>query len=176
MAGIDENTVAPYGGEIRKDAAGNLTGELVETATVLVDSYLPVASEERNLAALRWAVAVNNQYGITSVQEASAHLPTLETLAALETEGGLTLRVAAHLIWGSPKFGGMTNEGLEQLIEGRKRYESTHVDVDFIKIWVDGSPTPPYFTQSDVLAGNDRIEVERLLFAPADVERCGHAL
>ena len=61
----------------------------------------------------------------------------------------------------------MANEGLEQLIEGRKRYESTHVDVDFIKIWVDGSPTPPYFTQSDVLAGNDRIELERLLFAPA---------
>ena len=167
LAGIDENTIAPYGGEIRKDAAGNLTGELVEAATVLVDSYLPVASKGRNLAALRWAVAVNNQYGITSVQEASAQLPTLETLAALETEGGLTLRVAAHLIWGSPKFGGMTNEGLEQLIEGRKRYESTHVDVDFIKIWVDGSPTPPYFTQSDVLAGNDGIEVERLLFAPA---------
>ena len=104
LAGIDENTVAPYGGEIRKDAAGNLTGELVETATVLVDRYLPVASEGRNLAALRWAVAVNNQYGITSVQEASAHLPTLGTLAALEAEGGLTLQGRSSPDLGQPEI------------------------------------------------------------------------
>ena len=164
IAGIDKNTLAPYGGEIRNDAAGELTGELVETATVLVESHLPVTPVEQNLTALRWAVAVNNQYGITSVQEASAHLPTLETLAALEAEGDLTLHVAAHLIWGSPKFGGMSNEGLEQLIERRKDYASEHVDVDFIKIWVDGAPTPPYFTQSDVLVNNNQVELERILF------------
>ncbi len=167
MAGIDRNTVAPYGGEIPRDEAGDLTGELVETATELAEPYLPVMQAEQNLAALRWAVAVNNQYGITSVQDASAHLPTLQTLAALEAEGALTLRVAAHLIWGSPKFGGMSNSGLEELIEQRKGYASEHVDVDFIKIWVDGSPTPPYFTQSDVIAGNDQIEAGRLLFPPA---------
>ena len=166
LAGIDENTPVPYGGEIPKDAAGGLTGELVETATTLVDAYLPATSTQQNLAALRWAVAVNNQYGITSVQEASAHLPTLQALAALEGEGGLTLRVAAHLIWGSPKFGGRSNDGLEQLIEQRERYASTHVDVDFIKIWVDGSPTPPYFTQSDVSADDNQIEYERVLFPP----------
>lgn len=166
IARIDENTIAPYGGEIRKDAAGELTGELVETATELVNPYLPVISAERNLDALRWAVGVNNQYGITSVQEASAHLPTLETLAALEAEGGLTLRVAAHLIWGSPQFGGMDNDGLEQLIERRSAYASEHVDTDFIKIWVDGSPTPPYFTQADVLPDSGKIELERVLFPP----------
>ena len=167
MAGIDRNTVAPYGGDIPRDEAGDLTGELVETATELAEPYLPVMQAEQNLAALRWAVAVNNQYGITSVQDASAHLPTLQTLAALEAEGALTLRVAAHLIWGSPKFGGMNNAGLEELIEHRTHYASEHVDVDFIKIWVDGSPTPPYFTQSDVIAGNDQIEAGRLLFPPA---------
>ncbi len=168
LAGIDENTPAPYGGEIPKDETGRLTGELVETATELVDPYLPVMTPAQNLDALRWAVAVNNRYGITSVQESSAHLPTLETLAALEAEGGLSLQVAAHLIWGSPQFGGMDNDALEQLIEQRKNYASEHVDVDFIKIWVDGAPTPPYFTQSDVLADHDRIETERVLF-PVEV-------
>ena len=145
IAGIDEDTPAPYGGAIPKDETGKLTGELVETATELAEPYLPVSPVEQNLSALRWAVAVNNQYGITSVQEASAHLPTLETLAALEDEDGLTLHVAAHLIWGSPKFGGMSNERLDKLIGQRKQYASEHVDVDFIKIWVDGSPTPPLF-------------------------------
>ncbi len=168
ITGIDEHTPAPYGGELPRDAAGKLTGELVETATELVDPYLPVIPAEQNLAAMRWAVSVNNQYGITSVQESSAHLPTLQTLAALEAEGGLSLQVAAHLIWGSPQFGGMDNEGLEQLIEQRRDYESEHVDVDFIKIWVDGAPTPPYFTQADVLPGNGGVEFERVLF-PSDV-------
>lgn len=164
-AGIDENTEAPYGGALPRDQAGRLTGELVETATELVEPYLPVMPADLNLAALRWAVDVNNQYGITSVQESSANLPTLETLVALEDEGGLTLHVAAHLIWGSPQFGGMDNDGLEQLIERRGNYASEHVDVDFIKIWVDGSPTPPYFTQADVLP-DGAIEFDRVLFPP----------
>ena len=164
-AGIDENTETPYGGALPRDEAGRLTGELVETATELVEPYLPVMPADLNLSALRWAVEINNQYGITSVQEASAHLPTLQTLAALEAEGGLSLHVAAHLIWGSPQFGGMDNDGLEQLIERRGNYASEHVDVDFIKIWVDGSPTPPYFTQADVLP-DGAIEFDRVLFPP----------
>ena len=168
LTGIDENTAAPYGGEIPRDAAGNLTGELIETATVLAERFLPVMTPEQDLAAMRWAVDINNQYGITSVQEAGSHLPTLMALAALEAEGDLTLQVAAHLIWGSPQFGGMGNEGLEELIEQRQQYASEHVDVDFIKIWVDGSPTPPYFTQSDVLEDNKQIELERVLF-PVDM-------
>ena len=167
IAGIDENTKAPYGGSLPRDETGRLSGELVETATELVEPYLPTTPADLNLSALRWAVGINNQYGITSVQEASAHLPTLQTLAAFEAEGGLSLHVAAHLIWGSPQFGGMDNDGLEQLIEQRGNYASDHVDVDFIKIWVDGSPTPPYFTQADVLP-DGAIEFDRVLF-PADV-------
>ena len=167
IAGIDENTEAPYGGSLPRDETGRLTGELVETATELVEPYLPATPADLNLAALRWAVEINNQYGITSVQEASAHLPTLQTLAALEAEGGLSLHVAAHLIWGSPQFGGMDNDGLEQLIEQRENYASGHVGVDFIKIWVDGAPTPPYFTQADVLP-DGAIEFDRVLFS-ADV-------
>ncbi len=165
IAGIDEDTQAPYGGALPRDEAGRLTGELVETATELVEPYLPAMPAGLNLAALRWAVEINNQYGITSVQEASTNLPTLQTLAALEAEGGLSLHVAAHLIWGSPQFGGMDNDGLEQLIEQRGNYASEHVDVDFIKIWVDGSPTPPYFTQADVLP-DGAIEFDRVLFPP----------
>ncbi len=165
IAGVDELTQAPYGGALPRDETGKLTGELVETATELVESHLPTMPADLNLAALRWAVDVNNQYGITSVQEASAHLPTLRTLSALEAEGGLSLHVAAHLIWGSPQFGAMDNDGLEQLIERRGDYASKHVDVEFIKIWVDGSPTPPYFTQADVLA-DGAIEYDRVLFPP----------
>jgi len=163
MAGIDRDTTAPFGGKILKDANGELTGELVETATLLADPYLPKESADTNLAAMHWAVSVNNEYGITSVQDASAHQLTLETLRALENEGGLTLQVAAHLIWGSPKFGMTTNAGLEKLIENRRQYQSRHVNVDFIKIWVDGSPTPPYFTHGGMDWDSNRLKAEQLL-------------
>ena len=57
VAGIDEDTPAPYGGEIPKDETGKLTGELVETATELAEPYLPASPAGQNLVALRWAVA-----------------------------------------------------------------------------------------------------------------------
>ena len=60
----------------------------------------------------------------------------------------------------------MSNEGLDKLIGQRKQYASEHVDVDFIKIWVDGSPTPPYFTQADVFPDSGGIELDRVLFPP----------
>lgn len=166
LAGISVDTPAPFGGRIVKDDQGELTGELVETATVLVDRYLPRESPATDLAAMRWAVHVNNQYGITSVQDASGHRLTLETLQALEREGGLSLRVAAHLIWGSPKFGLTDNDGLERLIADRKRYASKHVKVDFIKIWVDGSPTPPYFTEAGIDPDTNAIDLAHILIPP----------
>jgi len=165
IAGIDRHTKAPVGGAILKDEQGEPTGELVEAATTLVTPYLPTQTPERNLDAIRWAVKTNNRYGITSVQDASGTTAMLMALNALDRAGGLTLEVAAHLIWASPKFGDTDDQGLEQLIDNRDQYRSPHVNVDFIKMWIDGSPTPPYFTQADVLP-DGKIEIEKLLIHP----------
>ena len=166
IAGIDEHTKAPFGGEIVKDANGELTGELIETATILATPYLPKESAERNLDAVRWAVRKNNENGITSAQDASGTTEMLVAFNALERSQEMTMNLAAHLIWRSPQFGDASDEQLERLIENRSRYQTEHLKVDFIKVWIDGSPTAPYFTQADVLSGG-QIELDRMLI-PTD--------
>lgn len=167
LAGISKGTPDPFGGKLVRDEQGELTGELVEMATTLVTPLLPKNSAQRNLDAVRWAVEKNNEYGITTVQDASGTIETLETLNALDKEGTLTLRVATHLIWGTPKFDGFDRKRQEQLINDRQQYASGHILVDFVKMWIDGSPTPPYFTEAGV--ENDEVNLQHILIPPKDL-------
>ncbi len=148
IAGLDPYTAAPFGGSLPTNQEGELTGELLESATWLVSQHIPPTSAKTNLQALNWAIKQYNKHGITSVQEASANQSALEALRDAEEASTLNLQVAAHLILESPKFGQLPSEQLEQLFEERKQYESSHLAVDFVKMWIDGSPTPPYFTEA----------------------------
>jgi predicted amidohydrolase YtcJ len=150
VAGIDRNTPNPERGEIVKDDNGEPTGELVEEAVLLAQRFLPPDSAKQQLEALRWAVKVNNQYGITSIQEAATSLSALRALDTLDRGNELTLKVAAHLTWGSPRFGEASNEELEALIDNRAKYQTRHVRTDFVKMTLDGVPIPPYFTEAGI--------------------------
>lgn len=143
ITGIDSNTPNPERGEIVKDDNGELTGELVEEAVLLAQRFLPPDTAKQQLEALRWAVKVNNQYGITSIQEAATSLAALRGLDTLDRGSELTLEVAAHLTWGSPRFGEASNEELDALIDNRAKYQTQRVRTDFVKITLDGVPIPP---------------------------------
>lgn len=165
IAGVDESTPAPLGGELIKDDTGRLTGELVEAATALVTGHIPSYTSVENIRALQKAVQLNNEYGITSVQDASGNRELLETLSRLEHDGKLTLDVAVHLMWGSPKFNKEPAAEVDELIADHEKYQSAHVNTDNIKMWLDGTPTGPYFTQADI-DQNNQVESERLLIPP----------
>ena len=166
LSGIDESTPNPFGGELVKDDSGRLTGELIETATGLVAKNIPLYSPKKNRVALEKAIEICNENGITSVQEASTDRELLELLSAIDGGPGLNLNVAAHLIWGSPKFNRDSAQEVEVLIAERARYQSDHVDVNNIKMWIDGTPTGPYFTQADIDPVNGQPELERILIPP----------
>ncbi len=150
VAGIDKTTPNPDRGEIVKDENGELTGELVEEAVLLAQRFLPAEAAQQQLEALRWAVKINSQYGITSVQEAATSLAALRGLNTLDRGNELTLAVAAHLTWGSPRFGEVPNVDLEALINDRAKYQTQHVRTDFVKMTLDGVPIPPYFTEAGI--------------------------
>ncbi len=163
LAGINEYKTDPSGGRIiRNSDTGEPTGELVETATALVTAAIPAYPDAVYRDAVLWAVRVANRYGITSVQEASATRETLVALKELDEAGDLSLNIAAHLVWGSPKFGALNNQGLERLIASREAYRTAHVDVDFIKVWMDGAPLPPHTTQASIDA-DGRVDESKLL-------------
>ena len=165
IAGITKDTPDPVDGRIDRDPkTGEAIGSLQEGAGSLVGKHVPPATLEKRLAGLRYSVKMLNGYGITAIQDAGAQLPTLETYAALDAEGGLTLRSTLAQWWERSK-------GVEQipvLEERRTAFTKGRVRASSVKIMQDGVMenytavlTEPYHVKGDP-TGIPMINPERL--------------
>ncbi len=100
-AGITRDTPDPQGGRIDRDAQGNATGIIRETAQALIAKHIPPPATELrrkgDLLALQDAVS----HGITSVQDNSDWEDFL-TYEQLEHEDRLPLRVSEWLPFDTP--------------------------------------------------------------------------
>ena len=143
IAGIDDNTPDPVEGRIVRDANGRATGELIEKAAWLVKQHIPATPPENFREAIKWVVGMHNKYGVTSVQDAESTGHAIKEMKALDEAEGLTIRVATHIVWDHPAAGEAPLEEIDKLIENRSQYASRHIDPDFVKILVDGSPMLP---------------------------------
>jgi predicted amidohydrolase YtcJ len=152
LAGIDENTPDTKNGRVIRDADGRLTGELYEQARWPVFRVLGRHSDEIVTDAVRYAVGLNHQYGVTSVQDASSTEQLLRVLGALDAADELPLHIAGHLVWREESFGMNPLASLDRMIERHADYASPHVDTRFVKFWLDGSPIPPYWNHSCIHA------------------------
>ena len=68
LAGITKDTVACAGGEIDKDANGELTGIFKETACEMVKAIIKEKTQEKRQSSLRSAIKYAQMKGVTSVQ------------------------------------------------------------------------------------------------------------
>jgi hypothetical protein len=96
-AGITRRTPDPPNGLIVRDARGEPTGVLKESAQALVESVLPDPTRDEKLAMLRRAVALAQRLGVTSVQQAGMSVDDFELYAELERRGELGVRMYAAL-------------------------------------------------------------------------------
>lgn len=99
LAGITSTTADPEGGQIDRDAHGEPTGLLRETAMRLVQDQIPRTTRAGMKDALRAAGERFLAYGITSVGEAS--IRTSDELASyqeLAREGALPVRVFTMML------------------------------------------------------------------------------
>ncbi|HEX8069154.1 MAG TPA: amidohydrolase [Pyrinomonadaceae bacterium] len=92
-AGVTRATQAPAGGEILRDAAGEPTGILKETAAGLVARVVPEPSRAERMQAVERALAEARRYGITSIQDNSGY-ENVALYRELLDAGRLTVRVA----------------------------------------------------------------------------------
>jgi predicted amidohydrolase YtcJ len=92
-ANVTRDTEAPAGGEILKDAGGEPTGILKETAAGLVARIVPEPTPAEMMQALERALAEARRYGITSIQDNSGY-ETTKLYRELMKQGKLTVRVA----------------------------------------------------------------------------------
>jgi len=97
LAGIDAGTLDPPGGRIERDAAGEPTGVLHETAMELIRRVVPLPSRERHRRVILAAAAANLRHGITSVWEPSVEPDHVAAYRELASEDLLPVRVTmAH--------------------------------------------------------------------------------
>jgi predicted amidohydrolase YtcJ len=75
-AGVDKGTPNPSGGSFERDATGELTGVLVETAIDQVEKAVPPWTEDEEIRQFKIAEGVLNSFGITSVVEGATEAGT----------------------------------------------------------------------------------------------------
>lgn len=92
-ANVTRATPNPEGGEIERDAAGEPTGILKETAAGLVARIVPEPSRAEQMQALERAMQEARSYGITSIQDNSGY-ETTKLYRDLLRADKLTVRVA----------------------------------------------------------------------------------
>lgn len=139
LGGIDRDTPDPEGGKIVRDAAGEPNGLLYEAAKRLVTDNKPAITIARYRAAIAEAVRQANSFGLTGVNEARVQVPMLDAYGQLDQAGELTVHVTANQQ--TPRYYRDTPLDVAEHVSLRDRYQLPHVNVRYVKIFLDGVPT-----------------------------------
>ena len=113
IAGITASTPDPEGGIIDRDANGNPTGLLKESATGLVSKYIPPFSEDQQKEGLRYIIKYANSIGLTSILVPSGSATSWNRYKAIEDEGNLSVRLG--MLWSSGRTVAATNTLIDQV-------------------------------------------------------------
>jgi len=132
LAGIDDYTPDPSGGQIIRDANGKATGVLVDNAMALVRSNIPAADPAEQKLALHSAMQALAKAGLTSVHDAGVSSGIIQTYQELQAESSLPIRINAMLSVGDQYF--------EQQLARGPIYNTDHrFSVNSVKIAADGA-------------------------------------
>ncbi|MEJ2409035.1 MAG: amidohydrolase [Novosphingobium sp.] len=140
LAGITRDTPNPAGGVIERDARGEPTGLLRETARSLVDKIVPEPTDQEKRAALMLAANQMLSYGITSYTDALIDRSSIGTYAYLAGTGQLKQRVRGCIRW-LPNHADDPAVSGAALIADRGFYERARLKFDCVKMFLDGVPT-----------------------------------
>jgi predicted amidohydrolase YtcJ len=114
IAGVTRDTPDPPRGEIVRDPSGEPTGAFKEdSATELVDRHAPLPSIDEQMAALRAALRMYAEHGLTSAQDAWSYPDDFAPYARLAENGELTARFRLALML-DPE---LDREGWEQRLD-----------------------------------------------------------
>ncbi len=134
LAKIDKTTKNPEGGEIERDANGEATGILKETAQSLTADLIAQPTAEQMTKGLELALELARKYGITSVQDNSGY-ETTKVYRDFLRQNKLTVRVAEWQDFG---------DTLDEIKRQRAEFASFKDDPNRLKLtalkgYVDGS-------------------------------------
>jgi predicted amidohydrolase YtcJ len=135
MAGIGKQTPDPANGKIMRDAKGEATGALKESAGDLVAKVMPKPTREERLAALRKGIHEANKFGLTRVHSAGQDFEYLDLYDELRRKGELTLRFYVAYFLNPPE---LRAEDLNQIEQARRMYRDDWISGGVVKTMLDG--------------------------------------
>ena len=98
LAGMDDATPTPEGGEIGRDSKGRITGTVKDKAMEIIEAVIPPPSDEQRAEAFLRGQAEAFAHGVTQVHDMPLPAGGVEDLKAfkkLRDEGAMKLRVYA---------------------------------------------------------------------------------
>jgi predicted amidohydrolase YtcJ len=135
LAGITARTSSPKNGIVVKDARGEPTGVLKESAMGLIRSAMPQPDRAERLSAIRAGVRNAHRFGITSVQNAGGSPEEVELWDELRRTRELRLRMY-HALSAGPGF---AEADADRLDETRRRHaDDPLLKAGAVKLMVDG--------------------------------------
>jgi predicted amidohydrolase YtcJ len=183
LAGFDNNTPDPDGGKFERDADGMPNGILIETAAKLMRPFAANYTDAQYAAAAHEFSRIANAYGITGAKGAGLYNEEIAAFYSADRRGELNVHVAVSIR--SPD--GQRDEPLDYALieEVRDRFASEHVHTEFVKIFLDGVPTPartaamlaPYMPDethgSDFRGGRLHVRIDPLAADLIELDRRG---
>jgi predicted amidohydrolase YtcJ len=151
LAGVGAATRDPLGGKIGRDAAGNPSGILDDSAQDLVTKMLPKPTPGDDVNSAQAALAAMRKQGITTFLDAMAVPPALAAFASVERRGELTARAHFALLITPPEGRDPQKAAAEVTALGR-RYDGGDVKprpgltVRNVKLFLDGVISAPAFS------------------------------
>lgn len=139
LAGISRTTKDPVGGKIFRDANGDATGVLEETAIDLVSDKIPKPTFDQLLVQLTAAQRIYNESGITSTVDAALSEEQIKAYFTLAERGQSSVRTG--VMWISRAA---TASEFEQMLEQARFKDNSGNDwvrTAGIKIVADGGMT-----------------------------------
>lgn len=130
LAGIDRTTRDPAGGRIERDASGEATGMLIDTAMNLIEPKLPSLSYGRRKEALAKGTALYARRSWTAAANMSTEAQDVKALFELAAEGRLPIRVDVFM---TPE------DSAEVLRRGPYADPTGLVRVRGVKLYMDGA-------------------------------------
>ena len=138
IAGIDADTRNPEAGIIEHDReTGEPSGTLRESAMMLVKKFIPPMTLEQRSNRVRAGVEYAHSFGITAVIEPGLDGDALEPILNLADTSGLDIQAVTSLSpisWNAGTF----DDGVYEFLAGRERWRRANIDVDSVKIYMDG--------------------------------------
>jgi predicted amidohydrolase YtcJ len=140
LAKISANTPNPQAGTIDRDAGGQPTGVLKETAADLVRNLIPPPTPEQRRAGILKSIDSLHREGMTAVKDPSIEQPTWDAYAELLKEGKLKERIC--VLW----YAGTTMDSARKALREMQAYPRPPQSLGDgrlvscgVKIFMDGS-------------------------------------